>query len=377
MQSISENARNRNAHQIRWAAGRSTITTASQRNMNKATIEAAARKALMAANHKYYSWPARQQEHYRATMDDAAQSRVEAVLLKELLGIPCTAQNAGRIWRDVPLSELDALNWAILLTTGIGDDYIYLNESMAENTSLLDFETLYDYDHADHLFQEQANKQEFKDYQARDYYAVRFPYWIRLLIDDQFYYATLYSLAGYVIDEIDNKSHDWIQALIPHEYVEGKEHGKPEKGGFRLDMRADAGGLEHHLDELKNRWHGYAQQRWLALSREFTQRPPAVYREDIPQKEERHRNFIFNNENALKQIRGRHFLADCEPLTADFCGVTETAAQEAAQAETWLRQTHADIMKHFDPNVVKMKKKMKVVVAPGAFDMLGRDEGDE
>jgi|GEM_PF-1614875 len=34
-------------------------------------------------------------------------------------------------------------------------------------------------------------------------------------------------------------------------------------------------------------------------------------------------------------------------------------------------------MANFDPNVVKLKKKMKVVVAPGAFDGLLGEEGDE
>jgi hypothetical protein len=342
-----------------------------------AKIHATARKALIAADANYYAWPALQQERFRATMDDAAQSRVEAVLLKDLLGIQCTQQNASEIWRDVPLSELDDLNWAKLLTTGIGDDYIFLNEGMAENTSLLDFETLYDYDHDDHLFQERGNTQEFSNYQRRDYYALHFPRWIRLLIDDQFHYATLYSLAGYLIDILEDRSHDWIQTLIPHGYVEGKDHGKPEKGGLRLDMRADAGGLEHHLEELKNRWYGYTQQRWLELSREFTQASPFVYWEDIRQNEERHRNFIFSNENTLKKIRWRHFLADCEALSADLLGVTERAAQETANAKAWLEKTHADIMKHFDPDVVKLKKKCKIVVAPGALDMLGRDEGDE
>jgi hypothetical protein len=32
------------------------------------------------------------------------------------------------------------------------DEYIFLNESIAENTSLLDYGTIYDYDCADHLF---------------------------------------------------------------------------------------------------------------------------------------------------------------------------------------------------------------------------------
>jgi hypothetical protein len=111
------------------------------------------------------------------------------------------------------------------------------------------------------------------------------------------------------------------------------------------------------------------------LSREFTQSTPAVYMHDFHQGGERHWNFILNNENTLKQIRGRHFLADWEPLRADTSSVTERAAQETARAEICLRETHADILKSFDPTVVSLKKKMKVVVAPAALD--GLVDGDD
>ncbi len=346
--------------------------------MDTSKIKTAARKALITADHNYYSWPKRQQEQFRATMDDAAQSRVEAVLLKDLQGVQCTAENAGEIWGDLPLSKLDNLNWAKLLTSGIGDDYIFLNESMAENKSLLDFNSLYDYDYADYLFQEETNKKEFKNYKARDYYALRFSCWARLIINDQFYYATLYSLAGYLTDEIEDKSHDCIQKLIPHEYVEGKDNGKRVKGGFRWDMQADASGKEKQLDELKSRWYRYTQQRWLELSKEFIQDSPAVFTEDINQKGELNRNFIFNNEDALKQIRWKHFLSDCEPLIAGFTNIAKRAKQEAARAEIYLQEQHEDIMKNFDPKVVKLKKKIQVVVAPGAFDgLVGEDSWDE
>jgi len=346
------------------------------KNMDKSKIKTAVRKALIAANHNYYSWPAEKQEGFRATMDDAAQSRVEAVLLKDLQGIECTAENASGIWRDLSLSKLNNLNWAKLLTTGIGDDHIFLNESMAENKSLLDFNSLYDYDYEDYLFQEQVNKKESRDYKTRDYYAFRFSRWARLIIDDQFYYATLCSSACYLTDAIEEKSHDCIQRLIPHEYVEGKENGKRVKGGFRWDMQADAGGLEKQLDELKSRLYRYTQQRWLELSKEFTQDSPAVFTEDVNHDGELNRNFIFNNEEALKQIRWKHFLSDCEPLIADFTNVTERVEQEVAKAENYLQKAHEDIMKNFDPKVVKLKKMMKVVVAPGAFDRLLGDDAD-
>lgn len=114
----------------------------------------------MAADPHYHSWPVEQQERFRTTMSEAVHNKVDAVLLKEILDIQCTAENARAIWCDLPLSKLDNLNWAKLLTAGIGDGMIWLNESMADGKSLLDFETLYDYDYDDHLFQEQANKSE-------------------------------------------------------------------------------------------------------------------------------------------------------------------------------------------------------------------------
>lgn len=345
--------------------------------MDKSKIKAAARKALIAADHKYYSWPEQQQEQFRATVSEDAQKKIEAVLLKNILGIKCTAENASKIWHDLPLSKLDNINWAKLFTSGIGDDYVLLNESMAKNTSLLDFNTLYDFDYADYLFQEQTNKKEFKDYKARDYYAIGFSRWLRLIINDQFYYATLYSLAGYLTDEIEDKSCDYIEQLIPHEYVEGKENGKRVKGGFRWDMQIDAGGKEKQLDELKSRYYRYTQQRWIELSKEFAKTEPAVYFEDINQHGEHNRNYLFNNGDALKQIRWKHFLADCEPLQSEFISVTERAEQEVARAETYLQEAHEDIIKNFDPKVVKLKKKMQVVVAPEALDGLLYDASDD
>jgi len=346
--------------------------------MDESKIKTAARKALIAADPMYCSWPAQQQEQFRATMEGAAQSRIKIILLKNLQGIQCTAENASEKWNELPISELNNLNWAKLFTSGIGDDHIYLNESMAKNVSLLDFNNFYDYDYADHLFQERANKKESENYKTRDYYAVRFSCWARLIINDQFYYATLYSLAGYLTEDIEDKSHDWISELIPHEHVEGKENGKRVKGGFRWDMKIEAGGKEKQLDELRSRWYQYTQQRWIELSKEFTQNSPTVFTEDVNQDGELHRNFIFNNEATLKKIRWKHFLADCEPLTADFINVTERAEHETARAEAYLQEAHEDIMKNFDPKVVKLRKKMKVVLAPGALDgLMGEALEDE
>lgn len=246
-------------------------------HVDKKKINAAARKALMAADSLYYSWSPDQQEQYRAAMGDKACRRIQQILLDSLMDIKCTLKEVDDVWNDIPIAELNILNWARLLTSGVGDDYIFLNESMADNTSLLDFSTLYDYNYDDYLFQEKANKKDFLEYKGMAYYALRHPFWFRLIIKEDFYYATGTSLASYINDELDEFSRETINQLIPHEYVEGKNNGKKEKGGFLWDMKLDAQGLEGQLDELNSCSYTYLNDRWLALSKTFYDLAPAVY----------------------------------------------------------------------------------------------------
>jgi len=97
-------------------------------------------------------------------MGEDARRRIQCVLLDNLHDIKCRTDEVDEVWNNLPLNDLSQLNWAGLLTTGIGEDYIYLNECMAEGKTLLDFPTLYDYDYADYLFQEEARKRDFTDY---------------------------------------------------------------------------------------------------------------------------------------------------------------------------------------------------------------------
>ncbi len=140
-------------------------------HVDKNRVITGARKALITANNLYYSWDTEQQEKYRVSMNDQIIEKIQHVLLDSMLRIKCTLK--VDIWDNLPLADLNILNWAILLTSGIGDDFIFLNESMAENTSLLDFSTVYDYNYDDYLFQEKARKEEFPEYEGMDYYALK------------------------------------------------------------------------------------------------------------------------------------------------------------------------------------------------------------
>jgi len=309
-------------------------------------------------------------------MTEKARQKLECVLIDCLLGIKCSSQELASTWDDIPSSKLNIINWASLLTQGIGEDYIYLSEYMAEGKSLLDFSTLFDYDYDDYLFQEEAKKQEFPEYKGSDYFAFQHPSWVRLLIQEQFYYASFMSLATYFVDEIDSAGSELISQLIPHDYVDGNNQGKPQKGGFLLDMKLAAGGLEGQLEELQSRWYTYQRNRWYALSKAFSELPPAVFMLDQDWDEDPHRFFIFNNAAALKLIRWQYFLSDSKPLIADFSVMEEQLRNEIGDDMSWLSETHRDILKNFDPKIVKLQKKKKIIMSPRALKDLAKIDID-
>jgi hypothetical protein len=346
-------------------------------HLDRPKLLAAARKALIAADAYYYAWTPEKQERFRATMGEGAGRKIQCVLLDDLLDIKCRTNEIDEVWTNLELSNLNQLNWARLLATGIGEDYVYLNECIAAGKTLLDFPTLYHFDYADYLFQEEARKRDFADYKGIEYYAYQNPSWARLLIQERFYYATFTSLATYALDDIESAGNEIIRQLIPHKYVDGKNHGNQEKGGFVWDVKIDAAGQEAQLDELRSRWYGYQRERWVALSESNVQQLPAVYIHDKDWDDDPHRFFVFTNEITLKQIRWRHFLSDCKSLEGGYAEVENLLAEEIDRANAWLVENHQDIQENFDPTVVKLRKKNKIIMTESALDDLSKIDADK
>jgi hypothetical protein len=231
---------------------------------------------------------------------------------------------------------------------------------------------LYDYDYADHLFQEQARKEDSKDYKGSDYYAFRWPPWVRLLINDEFYYATFTSVATQLCDDIEEAGREYIEQLIPHKLVEGINHGKQEKGGVLWDYKEEANGQEQQLKELQHRWYPYLHKCWLAISQINTGLEPAVYTKDQQWDQDPHRSFIFTNEKTLKKVHWRTFLSDCKPLMADYSILNKQLDQEIEKAKSFLDKNYQDIMDNYDPDVIKLRKKTKIVMSLGFLDDMNK-----
>lgn len=330
--------------------------------------EAVLRRAIIRVKPEYFAWPVEQQERYRVAMPEQDAFRIEQAVLRSLfdLKVETPAQLSAAVETFTPDQYLQ-FNSTMLPLRGIGEDYFFLNESFADDTSLLDFPTLYAYDYDDHCFQEDVRQKEDPTYATKPYRGNLFHRWARLRIDGAFTYATLSSASGYLYSRIDNAGHDMIEALIPHTYVAGKDHGKREGRGIRWDMRIDAGGMEAQLEELRHRFWDYLGARYDALLQEYDEAAAKrVYFRNRSQSSEPQMDIVFSNQTALRAVRLRHFVRDCRSMPGDPQELEARAAQECQATRRFLEEACQDIRQHFDPKVAKLRNKRKIILSDRA-----------
>ncbi len=262
-------------------------------------------------------------------------------------------------------------NRVLLPAAGVGEDFFFLNEYLDEDKTLLDFDTLYEYDYDDHCFQEQTRKEQTSDYVVKPYRGALYYAWARLFIDGVFHYASLCMAAGYVYSRIDEFGREKVATLIPYRYVNAKDHGKREGKGTIFSQRLEAGGKELQAEELQRRFWDYLSQRFDALRTELDgQARKAVYMEDLSREHDPHMTFIFSDKTALQAVRFRQFMNDCRPLVADRAELDAVISRERQALAVYLESTCRDILTNFDPKVAPFRKKNKIIIADGALNNL-------
>jgi hypothetical protein len=332
-------------------------------------IEPALRRAFMLVEPEYFSWPVEAQERYRAGMPGEHAFRIRQVLLKAIFGIHVkTLEELEAAIEAFGDSESLVFNRALLPVMGVGDDCFFLNECLGAGETILDFETLHDYDYADYCFQEQARKEEIPDYAVKAYRGSLYHAWARLQIDGVFHYASLSMAASYIYSLIDECGSDRIDALIPHHYVNGKDHGKREEKGTIFSQRIVAGGMEPQLEELRHRFSAYLSARHDSRLSEYDAGAAnTVYAFDQSRENDPHVDFVFSDKTALKYVRFRHFMTDCRTLLRDKARLEAVIGRERQSAIDFVEGAYQDIIGNFDPKVLKFRKKRKVIIADGAL----------
>lgn len=323
----------------------------------------------MRVNPNYFTLSLPEQERYRVSMPKKDAFRIRQTLLKALFGIHVKIEKEMEAAEDAFGDEEHlALNTALLPAAGFGEDFFFLNESLGKDQTLLDFKTLYDYDYADHCFQQQARKEEMSQYVIRPYRGSLFHVWARLLIDGKFHYASLSMAAGHVYGDIEEFGYKKLAVLIPHRYVNAKDHGKREGKGTIFSQRIAASGLEPQVEELQRRFFAYTSERYQELQTEFDgHASKAIYVEDQSRKNDPHMYFVFTGKTALQAVRFRHFRSDWRTLLADRAELDAIVNRERRTIADYMESASRDILANFDPKVVPFRKKRKIIVTDGAL----------
>lgn len=332
---------------------------------NQTNWSAALRQAVIRVRPDYFALPETERDHYRLLLSTEDDFRIRQAVARDLFGIAIgTTKELDAILDTFDDGQYLLLNSTLLPLQGIGEDNFFLNEYLPTDVTLLDFCTVGDYARDDHRFQEQARKQEDPDYKVRPYRGNIHRCWARLMIDGAFHYADISSLAGYLTDMLDEAGFDRIDELIPSQYVDGPDHGKRDNQGYIYDKRLNADGLEGQLQALRDRYYTYMRERYEALLDRLATSPrPCVYMRDRTRDNEPQMDFVFSNAAALDAVRFLHFVSDCRSITADPVEVDNLIEQENHLALDFLTNTYEDIMANFDPTVVKLRRKRKIILA--------------
>jgi hypothetical protein len=332
----------------------------------------ALRRAVMSVCPAFFSWPAQDQLKYRMHLpervrDDIAKQLLASIQSDKTLHVLHALNEQDR----QPLDLQHQLNEKLLPLEGIGEDAFYLNEYLGEGTSLLDFQTLRDFDEHDHQFQESARADENKAHIPQPYLGALYGRWARVLVGGRLTSLTLSMAAGYIYDQISTAAADELQRLMPHRYVSGPDNGKSEDGMIRWDMFIDASGQEAMLDELQRRIWDQEQRQWAELRTRYDALDQGrIYMIDTSSDGESSIAIVFSDKSALDSVKLDTFMADCRSNQSGEADLLAEAAVEAKRICTFIAEQHDDLQRHFDPKVVPLRKRRKVLMHPGMLDDL-------
>lgn len=327
---------------------------------------------MMRIRPAYFGWTADEQERYGACIPAEDWQALEQVLSTELFGSAVAARkNASDSGERLSPVQQSVWNEAVLPLCGIGEDIFDLNEPLPDANTILDFETVRAFDEAIHAFQESARREEDPDYISAPYLGSLYLNWARLFVDGRFTYATLSMAAAYIFSRLDVASSELLQALIPHTYVPGRNHGKVEGQYTQWDVRLDANGQEAVLEELQARVVAYVKERFEALQDSWDAAGLAgVYFVDESEPPDSNLHVVFTDKETLSTVRFRSFVRDCRARLRPASELKHAVEGELAALTRFVEEQHAAVLRDHDPKIVQFNPRAKVMVMNGALDGL-------
>lgn len=321
---------------------------------------------------EFFGWSPEAQERYGVAIPEEDRARLDQALLTELFGRKPRSTNAAvRAVDRLSPEDQNIWNEVNLPLVGIGEDSFFLNEWLGDRETILDFESLRDFDQSDHHFQEDARAEEDPAYARKPYRGSLNLTWARLFVDERFAYATLSMAAAYLTSEIQNHALDLIEQRIPHRYVPGKNHGKVEGESWEWDMRVDAGGKEALLDALQHRVFEFERERHEALLDSWDQIGRCgVLVVDTSTPPEKNLHFVFTDTMALAAVRFRSFMRDVRSIERPAEELTQALDAEKKAIAGFIAEQLEALSRTVDPSIARIRPRRRVMVHKNAFDDL-------
>lgn len=281
---------------------------------------------------------------------------------KKIVKFVSDAMNYGED-EDDPIKQFE-YNKIMLEYRGIGENHFMLNE-YDWNKDILKHKTVYDYNVYYHEWQEEAmsSDENFPEFERTELYN-RFAAWARAEINNKFHYLNVSSLQMWIHWQLEEFGFDWIDKAIPHEYVPGPENGKKTEDGTVWDFHVDAKGLEGWYEQIKDFSYKWLNNRF----KEVTYLNDVVYMLDTTNDEiDPSMDIVFGSMDILKKITFKNFIKDSENVSGDNSELLKLKNDSLKEFEQALENALVEIKKT-SPNVIKLKKKMKVVMTDKAVD---------
>ena len=327
----------------------------------------------------FYQLSEKEKDQFKMDNAEEMEDKLTMMLYKQLLNIKLKdikdAENYEHLIKDKTLLEFNKQRTYL---RGIGKNFFHLNEFFADNENMLTFKTLYDFDLDNHEFQESATIEDenFPDKITKEPYKMRMNYyWARAIIENGFYYLSLASPAIYLHSKIEEDLSNFIEQLIPHEYVEGDNFGRAEDGLFTLDYKVNANGKEKELEELKD-YYSYKINNKLyeELKDYFFNNPKnKIWLERLNNDDETdpHLNYIFSDIAVIKNISFENWEEDTKKyITEDFNDLDEIYHEKFELYKSELQQIYNQIIEGTYVSDIKKRKPLRVVATDQALQDL-------
>ena len=329
-------------------------------NLSPSQQEALFVQVMLAVKPDYFEWPPDAQELYRLKISNKDYLRINRILYDKLFNIRIRNFKKIHLIYELLDEEQQALLnniWQFL--HGMGDDYFHISHQLGDYT-LHDFITVDDYSRHHHYCDEKLTKEMYPDYIIKPYRGV-LDHFIEaeLMINGMFHDAGLLMADEYINGEIDGQK--MIGELIPHEYHYDTGY-------------VDANGKEAELEELKRdyaEYHVYALQRLKNTIKAWNKKfPKRVYLVDRNWKTHKKQgthwkeqdfvhqaiSFVFSDNAALKAVRFRHFMSDCQNILGDNDELESLIKQEQRATLEFIERAYRDILIRRAPNIIRIPR---------------------